>query len=124
MATNRHAYRFVFLDGCETAKGNLPLAFGIPKKKLTLVNFADDGRRPCAFMGWSSTKWIGIFNRVWYDHINFVTWFKYEWIDQGKGIKESIDAARTYPGTSQVNTSNLKIYGYDQLQYNQFNSAP
>jgi len=78
MATNRHAYRFVFLDGCETAKGDLPLAFGIPKKKLTVADLADDGRRPCAFMGWSSTKWIGILNRVWYDHINFVTWFKYE----------------------------------------------
>jgi len=33
--TNRHGYRFVFLDGCETASGGLPTAFGIvPKKNL------------------------------------------------------------------------------------------
>jgi len=124
MATNRHAYRFVFLDGCETAKGDLPLAFGIPKKKLTVADLADDGRRPCAFMGWSSTKWIGILNRVWYDHINFVTWFKYEWIDVGRPLLDAVNQAKTYPGTSQVNTGNLKIYGYDQLGYNQFNNAP
>jgi len=124
MATNRHAYRFVFLDGCETAKGDLPLAFGIPKKKLTVADLADDGRRPCAFMGWSSTKWIDILNRVWYDHINFVTWFKYEWIDVGRPLLDAVNQAKTYPGTSQVNTGNLKIYGYDQLGYNQFNNAP
>ncbi|HHY84157.1 MAG TPA: hypothetical protein GYA07_01285 [Verrucomicrobia bacterium] len=124
LATNRHAYRFVFLDGCETAKGDLPLAFGIPKKTMTVADFADDGRRPCAFMGWTATKWIGILNRVWYDHINFVTWFKYEWIEKGESLKEAVRRARTYPGTSGINTSNLKIYGYDELRYNQYNNPP
>ena len=30
--TNRHGFRFVFLDGCETATGTLPEAFGIVHK--------------------------------------------------------------------------------------------
>lgn len=123
-ATNRHAYRFVFLDGCETAKGDLPLAFGIPKRTMTVADFADDGRRPCAFMGWTATKWIGILNRVWYDHINFITWFEYEWVVQGKGLREAAEAAARYPGTSGINIRNLKIYGYDDLRYNQFNNPP
>jgi hypothetical protein len=122
--TNRHAYRFVFLDGCETAKGDLVLAFGIPKKTMTAADFADDGRRPCAFMGWTATKWIGILDRVWYDHINFITWFEYEWVDQGQSLKEAVRRARGYPGTGGINTSNLKIYGCDELHYNQFNNPP
>ena len=122
--TNRHGYRFVFLDGCETAKGDLALAFGIPKKTMTVADFADDGRRPCAFMGWTATKWIGIFNRVWYDHINFVTWFKYEWIERGEPLNQAVSRAAQYPGTSGINISNLKIYGCDELGYNQFNNAP
>lgn len=31
-ATNLHPYRFVFMDGCNTADGDWPQAFGIPKK--------------------------------------------------------------------------------------------
>jgi hypothetical protein len=34
--TNWHAFRFVFLDGCSTAKGNLPEAFGILHRKITI----------------------------------------------------------------------------------------
>ncbi|WP_205880807.1 hypothetical protein [Limisphaera ngatamarikiensis] len=124
LSTNRHAYRFVFLDGCETAKGDLPLAFGIPKKTMTLEDFADDGRRPCAFMGWTATKWMGILNRVWYDHINWVTWFEYEWVVRGKGLRTAAKDAAGYAGASGINLSNLKIYGYDQLGYNEFNNAP
>ena len=53
VATNMHPYRFVFLDGCLTADGNWPQAFGIPKVEgMTSNDFAAKrGIRPRAFMG-------------------------------------------------------------------------
>ncbi|MGC8989206.1 MAG: hypothetical protein ACP5MD_03705 [Verrucomicrobiia bacterium] len=122
-AANRHAYRYVFCDGCETAAGDLPLAFGIPKKKVMRLNdFLDDGRRPCAFMGWSKTKWIGLVGKyVWHDHVNFITHLQYEWIEQGKTLRQAAKDAAEYPDASEVNISNLKIYGYDQLRYHEYN---
>jgi len=40
--TNMHPYRFVFLDGCNTADGNWPQAFGIPKKKgMVIIDFTE-----------------------------------------------------------------------------------
>jgi hypothetical protein len=121
---SRHAYRYVFLDGCETAAGNLPLAFGIPKKKVMRLNdFLNDGRRPCAFMGWTKTKWIGFAGRyVWYQHINFVSHFQYEWIENGRPLRQAVDNAAGYPDAFGINIGNMKIYGYDQLRYNEYNT--
>lgn len=123
-APTRHAYRYVFLDGCETAAGDLPLAFGIPKKKLMrLIDFLNDGRRPCAFMGWTKTKWVGYFGiYVHYPHINFVTHFKYEWIENDYQLNEAVARAANYPDASGINIGNMKIYGYNQLRYNEYNT--
>jgi hypothetical protein len=57
-ATNMHPYRFVFLDGCSTANGNFPQAFGIPKQKGMVINDFTQKRgiRPRAFVGWSHDK--------------------------------------------------------------------
>lgn len=57
-ATNIHPYRYVFLDGCNTADGNWPQAFGIPKKKgMVITDFTQKrGVRPRAFMGWNRKK--------------------------------------------------------------------
>lgn len=53
-------YRFVFLDGCNTAKGNLPEAFGIPKKEIPESDFRDKYKvLPRAFLGWSSLSMTG-----------------------------------------------------------------
>ncbi len=61
---NGHPYRFVFLDGCDTAEGNWPLGFGIPLEEgMTINDFVNKrGIRPRAFMGWNRKKvltWIG-----------------------------------------------------------------
>lgn len=61
-------YRFVFLDGCETAVGPFPDAFGITtgmrKRKLVNLSFYKDSqgnylKRPSAFMGWTIENGFG-----------------------------------------------------------------
>ena len=58
VGTNRHPYRFVYLDGCETADGKWPLVFGIPKQTgMTTGDFINKrGIRPRAFFGWNRKK--------------------------------------------------------------------
>jgi hypothetical protein len=55
----QHPYRFVFLDGCNTARGNLPLAFGIPNKVVSDDDWNNKYHlQPRAFLGWSGyTAW-------------------------------------------------------------------
>ena len=49
-------FRFVFLDGCDTAGGNWPWAWGIPNQVETLDYYRNaanaTGARPLAFCGW------------------------------------------------------------------------
>jgi hypothetical protein len=50
----RHYYRFVFLDGCSTANGSLPAAFGINlNSEQPLSYFQKHGMRPRLFMGYN-----------------------------------------------------------------------
>ena len=56
LSTNRvsqHPYRFVFLDGCKTASGNLPVVFGIPKKTVSDALWLTNGLAARSFIGWN-----------------------------------------------------------------------
>ena len=50
----QHPYRFVFLDGCQTAAGTLPVLFGIPKMVVTNEVWNAAGLAPRSFLGWQS----------------------------------------------------------------------
>jgi hypothetical protein len=52
---NRSPYRFVFLDGCNTAAGSLCTVFGIPQSEVTAGFFANTGTRSRAFLGAASS---------------------------------------------------------------------
>ena len=56
MATNgnSHVYRFVFLDGCQGAAGDLPVDFGIDKRVIPENVWIKSGLPPRAFVGWQS----------------------------------------------------------------------
>ena len=60
-SVHEHPYRFVFLDGCNTAKGQLPEIFGLPaKKKISEEKFNTKYKMfPRAFLGWSSLSITG-----------------------------------------------------------------
>ena len=58
---NQHPYRFVFINGCKSAKSDLPLLFGIPKKQISSADMQNKYHlRPRAFLGWRSMKNYGI----------------------------------------------------------------
>lgn len=55
--TNRHSFRFVFLDGCSTAKGSLPEAFGMfHRENVADSDYVNAEMRFSAFVGWRPTK--------------------------------------------------------------------
>jgi hypothetical protein len=50
----QHPYRFVFLDGCQTAAGTLPALFGVPNTPVTDDVWNKAGLPPRSFLGWQS----------------------------------------------------------------------
>ncbi len=51
---NGHPYRFVFICGCNSANTDLPLAFGIPKVKMSSAKFTKEYGLPSrAFLGFA-----------------------------------------------------------------------
>jgi hypothetical protein len=56
-------FSFVFLDGCRTAKGMLPEAFGIPKD-IAASNYTLHNKHKRAFMGWNGRVTASILERV------------------------------------------------------------
>jgi hypothetical protein len=85
-ATNMHPFRFVFLDGCDTAEGNFPQTFGIPKQKgmQSGKDFVNKRAiRPRAFMGWDRSKFThnGIIAdaQLYPPHYDYISQFWSSW---------------------------------------------
>lgn len=118
-----HSYRFVFLDGCETAKGKWPDAFGIPSKPQPKAWFDKNGyKRYRAFMGWNDFIKIGIGGNPtanFFKHLDFSSGFFQEWGLEGKLLKQAtIDAAAQHVGIPNWSElQNLKIGGYEDLPW-------
>ena len=124
--TNRHAFRFVFVDGCSTAKGNLPEAFGIFHRKIfNLDEYTHASLRPSAFVGWTDTKWIGILDGSYinYDHVNFINHIQTQML-LGWGLQQSIDYAASAPDVHWgfFWLGQMKVYGYYDLHFGQYNN--
>ena len=105
-----HAYSFVYLDGCNTAIGNLPEAFGIPKA-VTGLQLNAAGLHKRAFMGWGAEvthtmvtnyelAWSQKFWQVWLG----------DGADATVALKTAIDAAEAYH-SGVTNDFKLRIYG-------------
>jgi hypothetical protein len=122
--TNRHAFRFVFLDGCETASGHLPEAFGIIRRKDLPHSYYDNaGLRRSTFVGWNKSPAIGLSGRyVSTDHWKFIQNFQYLW-NTGTGVREALNGAnRNGPGgMNNVNPNHLTVFGCVDLGPNQHN---
>jgi hypothetical protein len=122
--TNQHNFRLVFLDGCSTAKGKLPEAFGIiHKENVPGINYYNASKRPSAFVGWTADKNVGFFSSaVNYDHVRFIIWIQY-YLALGEGIHDAITHAGQMPDVNQafVNVKEMKVYGYWDLSFWAFN---
>jgi len=102
-------FRFVFLDGCLSATGQFPEAFGIP-------GIIGSGKKPRAFMGWTTTTQNSIPNN---DYMKFTRFFWEEWLNEEEGynlqLQAAVDAAFLQAPTA--NPQALKILGSNLLTW-------
>ncbi|MGH7989150.1 MAG: hypothetical protein ACREDS_03005, partial [Limisphaerales bacterium] len=125
--TNRHAFRFVFLDGCSTGKGTLPESFGILHREVfDLDDYTYASLRPSAFVGWSADKWITFLDGTYinYDHVNFISHIQYDMLANGDGIQDAINYAASQPDVhwAFVWLNQMKVYGFYDLHFGQYNN--
>jgi hypothetical protein len=125
VGTNRHPYRFVFLDGCKTAGGGLPEAFGIPKGNVAFEEFwPKRGMRARAFVGWPNTvlfAWGGVDTA----HTEGISRFYQHWatIDPGTQqptrLDDAIDRATKNQSGNVIWSTGQKlvIHGYYGLGF-------
>jgi hypothetical protein len=107
-------FNFVFLDGCNTALGDLPEAFGIPKY-ISGAQLNEAGLHKRAFLGWTGPV-VFQFDT---SHINWSLKFWEVWIDGGLGDKTVIAAklAADAYSPSVVNNVPIRVYGNNSLKY-------
>jgi hypothetical protein len=123
-ATNMHPYRFVFLDGCNTADGNWPQAFGIPKRKgMIVTDFTQKrGIRPRAFMGWNRTKSVGTHiiagNQLYPPHADYIGAFWNSWINGGGGLSSVEEAISDAAAAAPLAAGGMVLYGAEDLVIN------
>jgi hypothetical protein len=123
--TNRHAFRFVFLDGCSTSKGTLPEAFGVIHRPIADIGYYMGASiRPNTFVGWDADKNVGIWwGNLFYSHVNFIGWIQYDMLANSDGIKSAIAWAAGQPDVSWwLWTSELQVFGYTDLHFGQGNN--
>jgi hypothetical protein len=134
-ATIQHRYRFVFLNGCNTANGDLDTAFGIHgPKRLDSDYYHKTGIRPAAFMGYTTKIYYDeggpvMENGVQYDDTipyqvpGFITNFLLFWDSMGYGLLSAVDNAKQYlpPVRNQYREDYLAIHGYFNLHIDEVN---
>ncbi len=123
-ATNRHPYRFVFLDGCNTADGDWPQAFGIPKKQgMSVADFTQKrGIRPRAFMGWNRKKVVGTGilsgGSLFPPHMEYIGKFWDWWGNGGSGGRNVSDAIDQAKQTAPNGALGMTLFGAEDLWIN------
>lgn len=126
-----HPYRFVWLDGCSTANGNWPGAFGMGKGTNSASSYTNSvtnpqHRRPSAFVGWNQTiggsSW-GATSAKWLFRSQWMTDWSYN--DPVRTLTAAFGNARhdaTWPpgGDNQL-WGALRVYGYADLKFEDYN---
>jgi hypothetical protein len=106
-------FNFVFLDGCNTGRGDFPEAFGIPKNVAgSQVDNAHRHRR--AFMGWTGPVTFQFDS----SHINWTMTFWSDWLGSSYNttLTHAINAAYT-SNPSVLNNVPIKWYGNGSLTW-------
>lgn len=135
----KHRYRFVFMDGCETATGDLDSAFGIKGPgTFDLNHYQTTGLRPAAYCGYSVKPYYDIPGQVIQNGITYdaqIPWqvpgfiynFLFYWDTEGWTLSDSINQAyfdlpyvTGWPAAQQPGNY-LQIYGYAQLAIDGYN---
>ncbi len=125
---NNHPYRFVFLDGCNTANGDWCKTFGIPKKRnMPLADFQNRGLRTRAFLGWSSKiPWSIGGTAPDQGHIRFISGasnfkgFFENWLtvtNNITGATYGIEDAARKAAAGYFMSNAITVYGYPDLKW-------
>lgn len=126
-------YRFVWLDGCDTAGGEWPSVFSVNRATNNLSFYLSSTNnpghlRPSAFMGWSGV--VG--GRGWgnlRDSMRFRTQWAFLWSSSipSKNLLQAIDSAQSTaswpPGGNNQLWGGLRAHGYVTLGHNEYNHA-
>jgi hypothetical protein len=122
--TRYNRYRFVFLDGCNTADGDWPNAFNVSKTNHALSFYQNDPkhRRPSVFVGWTGIS--GGEGSV-YHWLDFEQNWMGIWANDYRhpSIKESLEWSNDYYnwlGAGEFD-SKLRIYGYQDMKVEDYN---
>lgn len=113
---NYHPYRLVFIDGCDTGKGNFCEGFGIPAQTLTNQYFINAGVRSRAFLGFKGT--VPFNQQQWAARSQQLSYFFLDW-QRGLRLDDCISNVvnGTYQQT-QTLPNNWIIYGAKDLRIN------
>jgi hypothetical protein len=109
----RHAFRFVWLDGCQTGSQSSawPQVFGIQPVQLDAQDFALMGAAPRAFLGWKKRINTASFDS---SRFTFAERFFEQWIANAENLSSALNlAAPGTIGTSEL--AKLQIWGDPQL---------
>jgi hypothetical protein len=138
--TVQHRYRFVMIDACSSANGNLDQVFGIKGPgRFAQSYYHNTGIRPGAFCGYNTdvdyaTGGPVTINGVLYDDTipdsvpYFITNFIFYWdpATVGYRLNDAIyyaSNALSPPGGYNDREDHWVIYGYDDLRIDDFNHA-
>ncbi|MDD5139533.1 MAG: hypothetical protein PHY43_04635 [Verrucomicrobiales bacterium] len=128
-STGVHHYRFVWLDGCNTALGNWPGAFGVNKGTNDLAYYNNgtnnpSHQRPSAFVGWATKPggpgW-GTVTGFFFCRSEWITSWSYNMntkplnqaLEDGRHNSDWIQQAQFEGG--------IRVYGYNVLKMNEYN---
>jgi len=133
----KHYYRFVFLNGCSTAAGGLPAAFGINfNSTKDMSYFQANGIRPRTFLGYSKDVFYASSGnyfdsstgqnypaRVEQRVIDFLNNFEFYWYFNYDVTTAIYDAENDTPDLQYgwLDGPDLVLYGYESLYIDQYN---
>jgi hypothetical protein len=119
-----HPYRFVWLDGCDTATGDWARRFGMIEKIDVPIGYYQKHKiRPSTFCGWGETLYAMHGGRMDMDFAYYRSDFAFDWLYLGMTVKDAhADAYNSNPSRNRLSRS-LRIYGYGGLRMNDYNAA-
>ena len=136
-ATIQHRYRFVYLNACNSANGNLDRSFGIKgPKRYDNDYYHKAGIRPGAFVGYTTDvqyatggpvrqNGVDYDDTIPYQVPGFIGDFLFYWDTDlmGYGLLSSIDSAKAWlpPVNGQYREDFLAIHGYFNLHIDEVN---
>jgi hypothetical protein len=123
-------YRFAFLDGCNTANGEWPDAFGIGKSTNQLAYYTGPSNtrhvRPSAFVGWTVTvggsKDWGTVDKSWEFRGFWMANWSVDFLNYT--LREALRTARQTSNwiPEPKMDQSMKVFGYNELRFNEYNT--